>query len=114
MLIYELALNVFMSFDHSFFPTWLPIALVEDDEESCMSCLNTTKYPCLCCKFLLCHKCSLPEENNDMPGWKAGKIVCLALKKPSSKAQNAQHMLLEEMAGRERSNEKGLNPPLGK
>ena len=36
------------------------------------------------------------------------RIVCLALKKPSSKAHSAQHMLSEEMAGRERSHEKGL------
>ncbi|PFX13648.1 Zinc metalloproteinase nas-15 [Stylophora pistillata] len=44
---------------------------VEDDEDSCMSCL-TTKYRCLRCKEPLCRKCSLPEENDDIPGWKAG------------------------------------------
>ena len=50
MLMYELALNVFMSLDHSFFSNMAACrAGVEDDEESCMSCLNTTKYRCLRC-----------------------------------------------------------------
>ena len=46
-----------------------------DDEDSCMSCLGTTKYCCLRCKFPLCNKCSVPEENEETPGWKAGKSV---------------------------------------
>ena len=56
---------------------------VEDDEDSCMSCLNTTKYRCLRCKFPLCNKCSLPEENDNIPGWKAGKFVAYCV--PCSK-----------------------------
>ena len=47
----------------------------EGDEDSCMSCLDTRKYRCLCCKFSLCNKCSLPEENDEIPGWKAGKFI---------------------------------------
>ena len=48
----------------------------EDDENSCMSRLDTTKYRCLLCKFPLCNKCSLPiRENDEIPGWKAGKFV---------------------------------------
>ena len=47
----------------------------EDDEDSCMSWLDTTKYRCLRCKFPLCNKCSLPEENDEIPGWKSGKFV---------------------------------------
>ena len=48
-----------------------------------MSCLNTTKYHCLCCKFPLCNKCSLPEEKDEIPGWKAEKFVAYCV--PSSK-----------------------------
>ena len=55
----------------------------EDDEDSCMSCLDTTKYRCLRCKFPLCNKCSLPEENDEIPGWKAGKFVAYCV--PCSK-----------------------------
>ena len=47
----------------------------DDDEDSCMSCLDTTKHRCHRCKFLLCYKCSLSEENDEIPGWKAGKFV---------------------------------------
>ena len=46
-----------------------------DDEDSCMSCLTTTKYCCLRCKWTLCDKCSVPEENEETPGWKPGKSV---------------------------------------
>ena len=47
----------------------------EDDKDSCMSGLGTTKYRCLC-KFKLCNKCPLPiRENDEIPGWKAGKFV---------------------------------------
>lgn len=46
-----------------------------DDEDSCMSCLTTTKYCCLRCKWALCNKCSVPEKNEDTPGWKPGKSV---------------------------------------
>ena len=43
-------------------------------KNSCMLCLDTTKYR-LRCKFPLCNKCSLPRENNEIPGWKAGKFI---------------------------------------
>ena len=36
-----------------------------DDEDSCMSCLTTTKYCCLRWKWALCNKCSVPEENEN-------------------------------------------------
>ena len=46
-----------------------------DEDDSCMSCLGTTKYCCLLCKYPLCNKCSVPEVNEETPGWKAGKSV---------------------------------------
>ena len=57
--------------------TWLPSAYRGgfEDEDSCLSCLDTAKYRCLRCKFLLCNKCSLPIENDEIEGWKAGKFV---------------------------------------
>ena len=54
-----------------------------EDDESCMSCLHTTKYCCMRCKFPLCNKCAIPEVNEDIPGWKAGKFVGYCL--PCSK-----------------------------
>jgi hypothetical protein len=47
----------------------------DDSDDTCMSCLETTKYCCLHCKFPLCNKCSVPEENEETRGWKAGKTV---------------------------------------
>ena len=41
----------------------------------CISCLDMTKYRYRRCKFPLCNKCSLTEENEEIPGWKAGKFV---------------------------------------
>ena len=74
----------------------------EDDEDSCMSCLDTAKYRCLRCKFPFCNKCSLPEENDEIPGWKAEKFVayCVPCSKEafdaSSNTHSTQHMLSEE------------------
>ena len=48
----------------------------EDDEYSCMSCLDTTKYRCLVVNF----HCI---ENDEIRGWKAGKFV--AFRVPCSK-----------------------------
>ena len=65
MLMYELDLNVFMSLAHIFFSNMAAYRggfEYEDDEDSCMPCLDTTKYRCLRCKFPLCNKCSVPEE----------------------------------------------------
>ena len=44
-----------------------------DDEDSYMSHLTRTKYCCLRCKWALCNKCSVPEENEETPSWKPGK-----------------------------------------
>ena len=55
----------------------------EDDEDCWMLCLETTKYRYLRCKFPLCNKCSLPEENDEIPGSKAGKFVAYCV--PCSK-----------------------------
>ena len=46
-----------------------------DNEDSCMSCLTTTKYCCQSCKWALCNKCSVPEENEETSGWKHGKSI---------------------------------------
>ena len=64
-----------------FLPTWLPIDVVlrmkghEDDEDSWFCCLHF--------KFPLCNACSLSEENDETPSWKAGKFVAYCV--PCSK-----------------------------
>ena len=47
----------------------------EDDEDSCMSCLDTTKKRCLVVNFHCATNFSLAWENDEIPGWKAGKFV---------------------------------------
>ena len=44
-----------------------------DEEDTCSSCFNSTKYCCLYCGIALCNKCAVFEENEDTPGWTAGK-----------------------------------------
>ena len=83
---------------------------VEDDKDSCMSCLNTTEYRCLRCSEPLCNKCSLPEENDDIPGWKAGKFVsyCVPYSKEAfGQGTQCSTHASEEMAERVRGHEKG-------
>ena len=89
----------------------------EDDEDSCMSCLDSTKYRCLRCKFPLCNKWSLPEENDEIPGWKAGKFVAYCA--PCSKEAFEQGTQFSTHAvggnaGKGMKPQKSLYPPLGK
>ena len=65
----------------------------EDDGDSCMSCLDRTKYRCLHCKFPLCNKYSIFED--EIPVWKSGKLT---RKKPSNKAYSTQHTLSDGFA----------------
>ena len=46
-----------------------------DDEDTCISCFATTKYNCLHCEMSICNKCSVFEDNEEAPGWTAGKSV---------------------------------------
>ena len=41
----------------------------------CSSCFDSTKYSCIKCKIPICNKCSVFEEDEDFPGWLAGKSV---------------------------------------
>lgn len=45
------------------------------DENLCKSCLKLTKYKCIDCGSFVCVPCSEFEENDDAPGWTAGKAV---------------------------------------
>ena len=73
--MYELDLNLFTSLAHSFFSNMAAYRVGfedEHDEDSCMPCLDTTKYRCLRYKFPLCNKC-FPEEkrqNSRLESWK--------------------------------------------
>ena len=44
-------------------------------ENLCESCLKLTKYMCIDCGCSICVSCSKFEENEDAPGWTAGKAV---------------------------------------
>ena len=71
----------------------------EDDEDSCMSCLDTTNYHCLVVNFHYATNAHFHEKTTEFQVGKLEsllRIVCLARKKPSSKAHSTQHMLLEE------------------
>ena len=52
------------------------------------------------CKFPLCDKCSLNEENDEIPGWKAGKFVAYCVpcsKEPFEQGkQHSKHAVEEE------------------
>ena len=71
----------------------------EDDEDSCMSCLDTTKYRCLVVNF---HCAANAHFHDKTTKFQVGKlesllrIVCLARKKPSTKVHSTKHLLLEE------------------
>ena len=72
-----------------------------DDEDSCMSCLDTTKYRCLRCKFSLCNKGLLQKKTKKFQIGNLESllhIVCLARKKPSNKAHSTQHTLSDAFA----------------
>ena len=45
------------------------------DEGICSSCFAKTKYTCLTCGDFFCMRCSVFENNEDTPGWKAAKSV---------------------------------------
>lgn len=50
------------------------------EDDTCMSCFQTTKYECIDCRLPLCNRCSIEEINESTPGWLARKRVghCLA------------------------------------
>ena len=71
----------------------------EDYEDSCMSCLDTRKYRCLSVNF---HCPTNAHFHEKTMKFQVGKLesllrfVCLARKKPASKAHSTQHMLSED------------------
>ena len=46
-----------------------------DEENTCMSCFDNTKYFCLICQDPICNKCSIFERDEQTSGWIAGKSV---------------------------------------
>lgn len=53
------------------------VPAVEDtiDTSTCGSCFASTKYICLSCTNAFCMRCSVFEEDEEKPGWKAGRSV---------------------------------------
>ena len=52
------------------------VPVVEDtiDTSTCGSCFASTKYICLSCTNAFCMRCSVFEEDEEKPGWKAGRL----------------------------------------
>ena len=46
-----------------------------DKSNMCSSCFSRTKYSCLKCRNNFCMRCSVFENDEDTPGWRAGKSV---------------------------------------
>ena len=54
---------------------WQKKFLVVPDEDMCYSCFATTKYSCIKCGHSVCNRCSLCKDDEETPGWVAGKSV---------------------------------------
>ena len=70
----------------------------EDDEDSCISCLDTTKYRCIV-NFNCETNARFQAKTTKFQVGKLEsllRISCLARKKPSSKVHSTQHMRSEE------------------
>ena len=48
--------------------------------QKCSVCSDPTNYHCIACKVPLCNICSIFEEDEENPDWKAGKSVAYCLK----------------------------------
>ena len=48
--------------------------------QRCSVCSDPTKYHCIACQVSICNICSIFEENEENPDWKAGKSVAYCLK----------------------------------
>ena len=44
-------------------------------DEYCFTCEQTTKYKCIACSAPVCNRCSEPELDEEVDGWRAGKSV---------------------------------------
>ena len=53
------------------------VQAVEDtiDTSTCGSCFASTNYICLSCSNAFCMRCSVFEQDEEKPGWKAGRSV---------------------------------------
>ena len=72
-------------------------------EDICSSCFNNTKYKCLLCGLPFCMKCSVFENDEDVPGWAAGKAVAYCevcfeekMKKEEVKDSQSSRSMLHE------------------
>ena len=54
---------------------WRKTVAVVPDEDMCYSCFATTKYSCIKCAYPVCNRCSVFEDDEETPGWVAGKSV---------------------------------------
>ena len=49
--------------------------MADVEDSMCGSCLSTRKYTCLTCENCFGVRCSVFEEDEKTPGWKAGRCV---------------------------------------
>ena len=48
--------------------------------QKCSVCFDPTNYHCIACEVPICNICSIFEEDEDNPNWKAGKCLAYCLK----------------------------------
>ncbi|KAJ7394722.1 hypothetical protein OS493_000548 [Desmophyllum pertusum] len=49
--------------------------MAAEPEDMCMSCFRQTKYACIRCELPICNVCSVPELDEEIPGWASGEKV---------------------------------------
>lgn len=69
---------------------WRKKFSVVPDEDMCYSCFATTKYSCKKCGHSVCNHCSVFKDDEETPGWVAGKSVgyCIACENEGGASTN--------------------------
>ena len=82
------------------------VQAVEDtiDTSTCGSCFASTKYICLSCTNAFCMRCSVFEQDEEKPGWKAGRSVayCEACFREKMEKEAENEVSGQQSEGRER------------
>ena len=81
---------------------WRKKFSVVPDEDTCFSCFATTKYSCIKCGHSVCNRCSVFQEDEETPGWVAGKSVGYCI--PCEKEEGATTTVSTKNGQEERVN----------
>ena len=85
---------------------WRKKFSVVPDEDMCFSCFATTKYSCIKCGHSVCNRCSVFQEDEETPGWVAGKSVgyCIPCEKEEGASKTVSTKNLSVNGQEERVN----------